>query len=53
MVQTFVEVPKKIGQREEELLRELADVENTNVAPQRKSFLDKIKAYFSADSVSP
>ncbi len=50
LVETFVEVPKKLNKHEEELLRQLADIEHSNVAPQRQSFLDKLKAYFSADS---
>ncbi len=49
-VRTFVEVPRKLGKREEEILRELAELEHTHVAPERKSFLEKIKAYFSAES---
>jgi molecular chaperone DnaJ len=53
MVRTFVEVPSKLSQREEALLRDLAEVEHTHVAPQRQSFLEKIKTYFSADSTSP
>lgn len=48
IVQTFVEVPKKLDKREEALLRELAEIEESNVAPQRKSVLDKIRDYFGA-----
>ncbi len=47
LVQTFIETPKKLGQRQQELLRELADLENANVTPQRKSFLDKLRDYFA------
>jgi len=46
VVQTFIEVPKKLTKRQEELLRELAEVEHTNVTPHRKSFLEKIRDYF-------
>ncbi len=49
MVQVYVEVPKKLQKAEEQLLRQLADVEDTNVAPQRRSFLDKIRNYFSGE----
>ena len=52
MVRTFVEVPKQLEKREEALLRELAELEDSNVAPQRQSFLDKIRNYFSADTTS-
>ena len=47
LVQTFVETPKKLTQRQEELLRELAELEHTNVTPHRKSFLEKLKDYFA------
>lgn len=47
LVQTFVETPKKLTPRQEELLRELAELEHANVTPHRKSFLDKLKKYFA------
>ena len=46
----MIEVPKKLGQRHEELLRELAEIENTQVSPKRKSFLEKIKEYFHPET---
>ena len=46
VVQTFIEVPKKLTTRQEELLRELAELEHANVTPHRKSFLEKIRDYF-------
>ena len=46
MVQLVIEVPKKLTQRHEEVLRELAEIENTHVSPKRKSFIEKIKEYF-------
>ena len=46
IVRVSVEVPKKLTKRQEELLRELAETEEVNVTPQRKSFFDKIKSYF-------
>jgi molecular chaperone DnaJ len=45
-VAVSIEVPKKVSPRYEELLRELAELENTDVTPRRKSFFDKIKQYF-------
>lgn len=50
LAQIFVEVPRKLNPREEELLRELAEVESKHVAPQRKSFLEKIRDYFASDT---
>ncbi|MBX3414157.1 MAG: molecular chaperone DnaJ [Pirellulales bacterium] len=47
LVQVVLEVPKKLEPREEELLRELAEVEHTNVSPHRKSFFERVKEYFS------
>ena len=48
-IHALVEVPKKLTKRQEELLRELAEIENTHVGPQRKSFFERLKDYFSAD----
>lgn len=45
LVQTHVEVPKRLQPKEEELLRELAILENRHVSPRRKSFLDKLRDY--------
>lgn len=47
LVQTYIEVPRRLSRRQEELLRELADLERTDVTPQRKSFLDKLREYFA------
>jgi len=48
MVQVVIEVPKRLGPEHERLLRELAEVENNNVTPQRKSFFAKLKEYFQS-----
>jgi molecular chaperone DnaJ len=48
-VQVMVEVPKKLAPRHEELLRQLAEIEKTDVSPKRQSFFEKIKKYFQAD----
>jgi len=48
LVQTTIEVPKKLDAKQEELLRELAEYEHTNVSPHRKSFLESIKDYLFA-----
>jgi len=47
VVQTFIETPKKLNTRQEELLRELAELENKDVTPHRKSFLETIRDYFT------
>jgi molecular chaperone DnaJ len=46
-VQTFIEVPKKLDKRQEELLRELAELEQSEVSPHRKSFLERLREYFT------
>ncbi len=53
-VQTFIEVPKRLTSSQERLLRELAEVERTEVSPHRKSFLERIRDYFApSDTESP
>jgi molecular chaperone DnaJ len=46
-VQTYIEVPKRLTPSQERLLRELAEVEQTEVSPHRKSFLERIRDYFA------
>jgi molecular chaperone DnaJ len=46
LVQVNIEVPRQLSPREEELLRQLAEVEQTHVSPHRKSFFEKLKEYF-------
>ena len=45
-VEVQVEVPKKLNDRQEELLRELAELEQADVSPHRKSFFESLKDYF-------
>lgn len=54
VVRVNIEVPKKISKRQEELLRQLAEEEKSNVSPHRKSFLEKLADYFlnQSDEVS-
>lgn len=47
LVQTFIETPKKLSGEQEELLRKLADLEHSQVLPERKNFMDRIKEYFA------
>ncbi len=50
LVQLNIEVPKKLTPRQQELLRELAELEHTHVSPHRKSFIEKVKEYFTTDT---
>ena len=45
LVQVLIEIPKKLGKKQEEILREYAKLEETHVLPQQKSFFDKLKDY--------
>ncbi len=42
-----VETPKNLSNRQEELLRELAELDHKNVSPQRKSFFEKLREMFT------
>jgi len=48
-VQVIVETPKKLTKRQEELFRELAELDHKHVTPQRKSFFDKVKEFFKPE----
>jgi molecular chaperone DnaJ len=50
VVQVVIEVPKRFTARAKDLLRQLAEEERVHVAPERKSFFDKLKDYFTATS---
>ena len=45
LVRVFVEVPKKLNDRQKELLREFSELEAESAG--NKSFFDKIVGYFS------
>ncbi|MCI0458594.1 MAG: molecular chaperone DnaJ [Gemmataceae bacterium] len=52
----IVETPTHLTNRQEELLRELAELDHKAVSPRRKSFFEKLKSLFggeAADSTSP
>ena len=53
LVQVNIEVPKSLTPRQEELLRELAEEEHTNVTPHRKSFFEKLREYFVPEEAHP
>ena len=47
LIQTFIETPKKMSGEQEELLRKLAELEKTEVLPERKNFLTRLTEYFA------
>ncbi len=51
LIQTFIETPKKISKEQEALLRQLADLEQTEVLPERKNFLQRLTEYFATEEV--
>ncbi len=47
-----VVTPRNLTKRQEELLRELGEIEGKQVSPERKSFLDRVRDFFTPDSSS-
>jgi molecular chaperone DnaJ len=49
LVQVLVETPRSLTKRQEELFRELAEIDQKHVSPERKSFLDKVREFFKTE----
>ena len=47
LVQVVVETPRNLTKRQEELFRELAELEHKHVSAQRKSFFEKLRTLFT------
>ncbi len=47
IVQVWIEVPKKLDKRQEELLRQYAESEDKSVLPESKGFFDRLADFFS------
>jgi molecular chaperone DnaJ len=47
LVQVVLETPRHLTKRQEELFRELAELDQKHVSPQRRSFLDKLREFFA------
>jgi molecular chaperone DnaJ len=43
LVQILIEVPRKLTEKQRQLLKDFAATEDGSAMPQRKSFLDKLK----------
>jgi molecular chaperone DnaJ len=50
LVEVSVETPRHLTARQEELLREFAEIEHEQVSPRRRSFFDKLRDYFTEDA---
>lgn len=53
LVQTVIEVPKKLSEEQERLLRKLAELDHESVLPAHKSFFDKLKTFFDPEAQTP
>ncbi len=53
LIEVVVETPRRLSARQEELLRELAEIEHGDVSPRRKSFFEKLRDYFTEDADAP
>ena len=49
IVEFQIEVPRKVSGRKEKLLRELAELEESDVMPHRKSFFQHVKDFFAGE----
>jgi molecular chaperone DnaJ len=47
IVQVWIEVPRKLDKKQEQLLREYAKSEDKAVLPESKSFFEKVAEFFS------
>lgn len=47
IVHVMLEVPRKLTKRQEELLRELAELEEDQVDPEHKSFFERVRDFFT------
>ncbi len=50
LVEVVVETPRSLTPRQEELLRELAELDHEEVSPRRKSFFEKLRDYFTEEA---
>jgi len=50
LVQVLVDIPRTLSNRQQELYRELAQLDEAHVTPKRKSWLERLKAFFAPDS---
>jgi molecular chaperone DnaJ len=53
VVVVLVETPRQLTRRQEELFRELAEIDKKHVSPQRKSFFEKVKDLFTGEPQPP
>ena len=49
LVEIQIEVPRKLSSEQEDLLRQLAELDHKSVMPSRKSFFEQVKEFFAGD----
>jgi molecular chaperone DnaJ len=49
LVQIVIEVPRKLTDRQKQLLRDFAETEHARMLQTRKTFMDKLKGFFNGD----
>jgi molecular chaperone DnaJ len=49
LVEIVIEVPKKLSEKQETILREFAETEHKTVGPKRQGWLDKLKDFFTEE----
>ncbi len=52
IVQVWIEVPRRLNKRQEQLLREYAATEDASVLPESKGFFEKVAEFFSGGAKS-
>jgi molecular chaperone DnaJ len=50
LFRAIVETPTHLTKRQEELLRELAEIDRKSVSPRRKSFFERIRSLFTGEA---
>jgi molecular chaperone DnaJ len=50
VVHVRVLTPRRLSKRQEEIFHELEEIDGTEVPPERKSFFDRIREFFTADA---
>ena len=53
LVQVLLETPRHLTPRQEELFRELAELDQKHVTPQRRGFMDKLREFFGGQEPDP
>jgi molecular chaperone DnaJ len=53
VVHVRVVTPRRLTKRQEELYHELEEIDGTEIPPERKSFLDRIREFFTPNANEP